>query len=225
MSFWKQSSLRLFAAVLLVSVAVSGCTIATTRPLDPTTGKPIIGDEGQQFNATNLVAGMWNSQVIPTLQQSATPINTVLDALRRNQNTASEQYGHRPGAEQPYSFMVTGTGTVIEVNTNSRAGLATVDTTDDGQADLTLAIGPVIRGTALRDSLPFISFNQFTNQMDYAAVSNQMSATVNSTVLAPLGDVHDLQGKTVTFYGAFTLGSDLYASSIVVTPAILTVTG
>lgn len=213
----------LLSCTLLISLIAAGCTIATIRPLDPTTGKAIIGNEDQQFNAANLAAGMWDSQVIPALQESATPAAALLDALRQNVNTAAEQYGHRPGAEQPYSFMITGTGTITEVNTTSRAGLASVDITGDGQPDLTLAIGPVIRGTALRDAMPFISFNQFTNQMDYASVSNQLNALVNSSVLTPLGDVQALQGKTVTFYGAFTLGTDITASGIVVTPAILTV--
>ena len=224
MIFRKQRLFKGIVAVLLASTVFTGCTIATTRPLDPTTGKAIIGNEDQQFNAANLVAEMWDSQVISTLQESATPIDTLLAELRQNTSSAAQKYGHRPGSEQPYSFMVTGSGEVLDVNTQSRAGIATVDTTGDGQADVTLAIGPVIRGTALRDAMPFISFNQFTNQMDYAAVSNQLNALVNSTVLTPMGDVHNLQGKTVTFYGAFTIGSDLNTGSVVVTPAILTVT-
>ncbi|MBI1259511.1 MAG: DUF2291 family protein [Chloroflexi bacterium] len=204
---------------------MSSCTIATIRPLDPTTGKAVIGDESQQFNAANLAGELWDSQVIPALEQSATPSDELLNALRENATAASEKYGHRPGTNQPYSFMITGTGTVIEVNTTSRAGVATVDTTNDGQADLTLAIGPVIRGTALRDAMPFIDFNQFTNQMDYAAVSNQLNALVNQNVLTPLGDIHTLQGKTIQFSGTFTAGTKFDASSVVVTPVILTVTG
>lgn len=207
----------------LVAILASGCTLATVRPLDPTTGKPIIGNESEQFNATNLAGELWDSQLIPTIQGSASPIATVLDSLKQNTTTASEKYGHRPGAEQPYSFMVTGSGKVLTVNTESRAGLAQVDINDDGQVDVTLAVGPVIRGTALRDASPFIDFNQFTNQMEYAAVSNQLNALVNSNVLTPLGDLHGLEGKTVTFYGAFTLGSDIDAANVIITPAILTV--
>ncbi len=209
--------------VLLIGLLASGCTLATTRPLDPTTGKAIIGNESQQFNASNLAGAMWDSQMIPTLQKSATAIDTVLAALRQNAATASEKYGHRPGKEQPYSFMVTGSGKVLTVNTESRAGLAQVDLNADGKADATLALGPVIRGTALRDAAPFIDFNQFTNQMEYAAVSNELNALVNSKVLTPLGDLHSLEGKTVTFFGAFTIGTTLDADKVIVTPAILTV--
>ncbi len=212
-----------FSSLLLFGLFVTGCTFATVRPLDPTTGKAIIGDEDQKFNAVNLAAQMWETQVFPALEQGATPIDPLLTALRADAKAASEKYGRRPGAEQPYSFMVTGQGKVLTVNTDSRAGIATVDTTSDGQADLTLAIGPVIRGTALRDALPFINFNQFTNQMDYAAVSNQLNALINEKVLTPLGDVHGLEGKTVSFSGAFTLGTDLTASNVMVSPALLKV--
>jgi predicted lipoprotein len=208
--------------VLLIMLAVSGCTIATIRPLDPVTGKAIIGDEDQRFNAANYVAEIWDAQVVPLLQQNATDINTVLDALRQDQAAASEQYGRRTDTRQPYSFVVSGSGTVTSVNTESRAGLAQVDTNGDGEADVSLAIGPVIRGTALRDGMPFITFNQFTNQMEYAAVSNEINALVNQRILTPLGDPQVLEGKQVTFAGAFLLAN---VDEIIVTPGILTVSG
>jgi predicted lipoprotein len=223
MNYLRQLRFRQSILVLVIGLIVSGCTLATVRPIDPTTGKAIIGNEDQAFNAANLVGQMWDSQMLPTLQKDAAPIAAVLDALRQNTTTASEKYGHRPGNEQPYSFMVTGSGKVLTVNTESRAGIASVDLDNDGKADVTLAVGPVIRGTALRDAAPFIAFNQFTNQMEYAAVSNELNAMVNSKVLGPLGDLHTLEGKTVTFFGAFTIGTTLDADKVIITPAILTV--
>jgi len=208
-------------ALCLTLWVTAGCTIATIRPLDPVTGKAIIGNEDQQFNAARLVAGFWDTQVVPALQENAQDFDTVAAALKANKDAASETYGRREG-QQPYSFMVTGTGTVLEVNTESRAGLALVDTNDDGTADVKLAIGPVIRGTALRDSMPFIQFNQFTNQMEYASVSNELHLLLTEKVLTPLGDLTALAGKNVTFYGAFTLGN---LDEFIVAPGILTVNG
>ena len=108
------------------------------------------------------------------------------------------------------------------MNTESRAGLALVDTDDDGTADVSLAIGPVIRGTAMRDGMPFISFNQFTNQMEFAAVSNEMNTLINLQVITPLGAVTALAGKSVSFAGAFTFST---LDDIVITPGRLTVSG
>ena len=207
--------------LVLCSVLLSGCTLATIRPLDPVTGKAIIGNEDQQFNAANYVAQLWDEQVIPVLHEQANDIMTVLAALRADETGAAEQYGRHEG-RQPYSFMVTGSGTITEVNLESRAGLAPVDANGDGTADYALAIGPVIRGTALRDSLPFIQFNQFTNQMEYASVSNEMHALINTQILTPIGDLTSLNGKSVTFYGAFTLAE---LDEIIVTPAELTISG
>ncbi len=201
-------------------LVVSGCTLATIRPLDPETGKAIIGNEDQRFNAANYVSEIWDAQVLPYLEQNANDVNTVLDALRQNRDAASEQYGERADARQPYAFVVAGSGTITSVNTESRAGVALVDTTGDGEADVSLAIGPVIRGTALRDGMPFITFNQFTNQMEYAAVSNEFNALVNQRILTPLGDVQALAGKQVTFAGAFLLAN---LDEIIITPGILTV--
>jgi predicted lipoprotein len=207
--------------IILLSLSLSGCTLATIRPLDTVTGKPIIGNEDEQFNAATYVQDMWDTQVLPVFQNNTTDVNTVLSALRENKNAASEKYGHHDG-QQPYSFVVSGTGVVKSVNTESRAGLALIDTTGDGTPDLSLAIGPVIRGTAIRDSMPFISFNQFTNQIQYASVSNEMNALVSTRVIAPLGDVKALEGKNITFAGSFTLAE---LDQIVVTPAVLTVGG
>ena len=213
--------LTLLLAGLIVALMLgTGCTLATTRPLDPTTGKAIIGNEAQQFNAANYVASIWESQVIPVLD-AAPDLNTVLTALKANATAASETYGRKVG-QQPYTFVVAGRGVIISVNTESRAGLALVDTNDDGAADISLAVGPVIRGTAMRDGMPFISFNQFTNQMEFAAVSNEMNTLINQQIIIPLGDVTALAGKSVSFAGAFTFST---LDDIVVTPGRLTVNG
>ena len=210
----------LLAGLLGALVLGTGCTIMTTRPLDPTTGKAIIGNEAQQFNAANYVASIWESQVISVLD-AAPDLNTVLTALKANATAASETYGRKVG-QQPYTFVVSGSGTVTSVNTELRAGLALVDTDDDGTADVSLAIGPVIRGTAMRDGMPFISFNQFTNQMEFAAVSNEMNTLINLQVITPLGPVTALAGKSVSFAGAFTFST---LDDIVITPGRLTVNG
>jgi predicted lipoprotein len=211
---------RLLLLFVLTAALVysAGCTLATTRPLDPTTGKAIIGNESQQFNAANYVASIWDTQVIPALD-AAPDFNMVLTALKANTTSASETYGRKVG-QQPYTFVVAGSGVIISVNTESRAGLALVDTNYDGTADVSLAVGPVIRGTAMRDGMSFISFNQFTNQMEFASVSNEMNALINQQVIAPLGDLAALVGKDVSFAGAFTFST---LDDIVIAPGRLTV--
>ncbi len=71
----------------------------------------------------------------------------------------------------PWNFPVAITGTIVEANTKSRAATADIDTDGDGKADATLQLGPVIKGTSIRDVLPFVSFTSYSNQIDYADVA------------------------------------------------------
>ncbi len=86
--------LTLFSLLFAVWVS-AGCTIATIRPLDPVTGKAIIGDEDQQFNAARYVTGFWDTEMTTALQENANDFDTVVTALRENQARASEEYGRR----------------------------------------------------------------------------------------------------------------------------------
>ena len=55
--------------------------------------------------------------------------------------------------------------------TRSRARQRSTSTsTATARPTLRVQIGPAIRGTALRDTLDFVDFNDFTNQIDFAAV-------------------------------------------------------
>ena len=65
---------------------------------------------------------------------------------------------------------------------------------------MTLQIGPVVRGTALRDATGHVSFNQFTNQLEYADVSKEMNSRA---IKAAVGSVDPalfpVPDKTITF--------------------------
>ncbi len=60
------------------------------------------------------------------------------------------------------------TGKVLAVTGGERARAMTIDTDGDGSADAILQLGPVVRGTALRDALGTRTFNDFDSQIDYA---------------------------------------------------------
>ncbi len=91
-----------------------------------------------------------------------------------------------------------GRGVVREVNTESRSGRLVV-ALEDG-AEVSILIGPVILGTALRDALG-VEFSEFTNQLDYAAVANALNDRVVQEVVAGV-QLEGLVGKSVSFTGA-----------------------
>ena len=67
-----------------------------------------------------------------------------------------------------------------------------------------MQIGPVIRGTAIRDSLDFVNFNEFTNQIDFAQFGKAFNTYANDKSAEGLPR-SSLVGKSVAAQGAFPL--------------------
>jgi predicted lipoprotein len=132
-------------------------------------------------------------------------IGTVLKALEQNSDAAQKQYAVQ-SSDGLYNFMVKGTGKVIAANTASRNGTLSIELPASAglkkQPTILVQVGPVMLGTAIRDSVGFINYNQFTNQVQYAQVADALNAHAAADLKGL--DAAKLQGKTVTFYGAFT---------------------
>jgi predicted lipoprotein len=207
---------------LLCAVALAACDIATVRKLDPATGKAIVEEERQSFDARTFVAKSWDARVLPTVRERAVPLAVLRRELAGDSTAAIARYGSRTGAGSGRaSFLVSGTARVLGVDTTSRSGVARLDLEPyDGAPDAELQIGPVIRGTALRDALPFIHFDDFTNQMEYASVSRVLHERIVDSVLARV-DRASLTGQVIQFYGAYAQA----AGTPLVTPVILRVGG
>ncbi|MBV9231458.1 MAG: DUF2291 domain-containing protein, partial [Chloroflexi bacterium] len=163
---------------------------------------------------------IWASKVVPTVLNKSVDIGTVLTALGRDSGSAQKQYATQ-SSDGLYNFMVKGQGKIIAVNTSSRNGTLRVQLPAyNGQSTILLQIGPVMLGTALRDSVGFISFNQFTNQVQYAQVADALNAHAVQNLQGT--DFATLRGKMITFYGAFTF-VDL--QQITITPVKITPEG
>ena len=171
------------------------------------------------FDPKTYVDGIWASRVVPTVQQNAVDVTTVAAAIAKDPEAAGEQYGKRSGTGSPYAFMVKGTGTVTGIDTDAPTGPLTVEVPGTGGAKavtLSIATGPVIAGTALRDAVGIV-FGDFTNQIDYANVANEINSRAKTDVIAKV-PVKELKGKKVTFAGAF---SSLAPGSILLVPTEL----
>jgi predicted lipoprotein len=191
---------------LLGAIALAACDVATVRKLDPVTGKAIIEEERRAFDARTWVAANWSARVVPTAEKDAIPLGVLRKALSEDHAAATQRYRSGAGAGRP-SFLVTGSARVLAVDTTSRSGVARLDLQPfDGSPDAELQIGPVFRGTALRDALPFIRFDDFTNQLEYASVSRVLHQRVADSVLARI-DRARLAGRVIRFHGAYTEGS------------------
>ncbi|MEZ4629461.1 MAG: DUF2291 domain-containing protein [Deinococcales bacterium] len=208
--------LRPLIAVLILSVLLSACKLATIRPLDPKTGKAIISTEDVAFNAERYVAERWEDPLMRTMIENAVELPDLLKALTEDSAAASERYGNQQG-NSPYSFMVKGEGKVLELDTTSRAGLLKLDLAPfDGQADISLAVGLGDQRYGFkRCHTPLFKFNDFTNQLEFADVSKALHARVMSQVLESF-EAEASVGKLLSFLGVSTL-----TEPIVITPVQL----
>ncbi len=180
-------------------------------------------NDPNNFDAKAYVATMWDSKAVPYFDEHAFPVAQVLTLLAKDKDAAGAKYGHRAGGEgSPWTFAVRGTGIVKSVDAASHHGEMVVQLRAPGPLQrATLQIGPVIFGTAVRDSLPFIKFGDFENQIQYAEVSralNDRAAELAHTGLTPLPK----PGSVIDFVGAMidpSMTGDTTITALRVRPA------
>lgn len=202
-----RKSVFLPVAALAVMASVSGCKILPT----PTEEDKAAAAAAGAFNPDKIVEEMWVPRVLPYLEQKAGLFAEVAQLAASDAAAAGERYGNpRKQASSPWTYIARVQGTVVASNTQSRAATIDVDVDGDGKADLRAQIGPAIRGTALRDSLDFVDFNSFKNQIDFAQFGKSFNTYANANVLSKLPR-EGLDGQAITLLGAYVpgAGSDL----------------
>ena len=207
-------------AMVLGLVACSHVAGVYTYEKKGATGQGVAAfDADQRGDARSYVDGIWSSKVLPAVKTKAVDIRTLLAAIKADPAAAGKRYGRQSGTGSPFAYLTTGSGTVVKVDTTEPTGPVTVRVGTARAQRVTIATGPVLPGTALRDAVGFIDFGQFANQIQYADVATEMNRRVKVDVLAKL-DRASLTGKHITFSGAFSL---LSPSSIFIVPTSLTV--
>jgi predicted lipoprotein len=211
---------RRAAAFLLTAALAAGCSRVPGVYVYEKDGQAAAG-ASKATDPKTYVAENWAAKIVPTVHDKAVDVTTVAAAIEKDPDAAGKQYGHQSGTGSPYAYMVKGTGTVTGIDTSVPTGPMTVEVPQAGAKPLklTVATGPVIAGTAIRDAVGFISFGDFTNQIDYADVANKINDRVKTDVIAKT-DLAGVKGKKVDFYGAF---SALSPGTIFLVPTELTV--
>jgi predicted lipoprotein len=194
-----RASVYVSPILLIIFIFItSGCTFATVRSIDEDK------ESKRGFVANQYIDEIWDGQFSETIHAQAIEFSALMALLDADENAAIAAHGHRSGTGA-YSFITSGQARVLEVNTESRIGMMTLDIAPfDGQVDASMAIGPVIRGrdTSLRDAVGFIQYNNFTNQTEFAQISDALKDRVLNTVINEI-DLSTIVGKTINFYGTF----------------------
>ena len=154
------------------------------------------------------------------MNENAVDLKELLEGSNGDLTAMADEYGkYSMGDSGELSYVVKGTGTVGEVNTQSQAGYMTVKLDGyNGTESVKIQIGPVYKGSAIRDSLSFIKFGDYKNQEQWAAVSQSINEVVAKDVVEP-AKPDSLQGKTISFVGAFTVSAG--SSDVLITPVVL----
>ncbi len=205
---------RIYTSLLcaVLALGVSSCTIVENAPPDQ---QAIPADaSGDDARTAIRIEETFDSKLLPFIRDNALPIRDLRTALEGGLVPAGEKHGHVGSGEgAAWNFPVTASGKVIEANLKSRARTMQVDTDGDGSADVTVQLGPVIKGSSLRDAAPFYVYDDFRDQIEFAKLSRAINSKIADMIVVPEGE---LVGMTTSFVGTLALKSTTEA--FVVTP-------
>jgi predicted lipoprotein len=191
----------------------------------------------EAFDAVTFVAGIFDSQVVPTVQENAVDLAAILNQFDVNEQGIAQKDELVPIAEEngvitvgdAHVYMVKGQGVVTAVDTESRVKSMTVQLDGyDGPIAVKLYTGPRIPSdeTSVRDAVGFLNFGDFRSQTEYGKVASELNKLIVNQVLGGV-DVATLEGKTIAFTGAFGIRTfnliDINLSQVTIAPVTLQV--
>lgn len=180
------------AAVVLAMIAtLTACDVVK---LDAD-NKPILPQSTDVNTLANMTPAQIAEQIWPTqiMSQAKT-------SARDWQQLQTAQLALQQGQKLTGFFRLN--GVVSKVDRSHRAGAMIVDV---HQHPVTVQIGPIVRGNALRDSAKGVSFDAFKNQVQFA----RLSKALNKKALGGLPKLDsEWQGQPVTMIVAATVTRD-----------------
>jgi len=210
-----RQSLKFFV-VLVAIIALSACKIVIE---DGSTGKTDAGVSGDNDRIAALIDKTFDAQLFPEIKTKAQDFETFRKAIAADIDKAGQRFGHRgAGQGAAWNFSIKGTGTIVDGKLDSRARTFSVDMDDDANADLLIQLGPVVKGTALRDFASFYNFNDFRDQIEFAKLGRALNDRATASIEV---DGSGYIGNQIEFVGVLTLSSS--TTRILVTPITLQV--
>lgn len=199
-------SKRIALAVAVVMV-LSGCRIVSEKQL-AALQSPVNPHLAQ-------AATLYHEQIVPQVVKSALPLASLMAQIEQAKDFdgACQQLGYRAQPEFPCHFSVLVSGEITAINTQSRSGRLTLKLPEGSINSVDVQIGPVYRGTVLRDSYRGLGYSDFNDQTlfgDFAKAINQAS-------IAELAGFTPKVGEKITLYGVFT-SWQLPAEPLLITP-------
>ncbi len=210
----RKKGLLAFLLCLLMTLTMSGCVkVVEIGHEDELTGN-------KKFNAAEDVERIWTSQAIPELTEKALDIVPLLNESNGDFKKIADKGHYSMGTSGELSFVVKGEGVVTEVNQEKKAGFMVVKPAGyDGQITVKLQIGSVYKGSAVRDNLSFIKYEDYTNQVEWASLSQSIHNVIDTDLIKKL-DLTSIVGKNIDFIGCFSVDKK---TEVLITPISINV--
>ncbi|MCW1830886.1 DUF2291 domain-containing protein [Pantoea ananatis] len=143
------------------------------------------------------IGQLWQQKLVPQIVAQAKPLGELTQRLQseKDLDSACRALGYRAQSENPCIFSVSVSGEVTALDTTSRNGKMKVKTASGDT--VTIQVGPIIRGTALRDAYKGASYQDFNDQVmfsDFGKAINQQAVTMIHNAAVKPGDRVDVVG-------------------------------
>ncbi|MFS2223771.1 DUF2291 family protein [Pantoea sp. B65] len=175
--------------LMIAVLTLAGCRIVSRQQLAELKSPPNakMADVHQVFQ----------QKIVPQLASEAKPLDELMKNLTaaKDFDSACAKFGYRAQAENPCVFAVLVQGAVEDVNTGSRSGKMTIK--DVSGVSAVVQIGPIIRGTALRDAYQGASYQDFNDQVlfgDYGRAINNQASDQMKALQPKVGDKLEVVG-------------------------------
>lgn len=202
----------------VAAIGLSGCKLVKNTPEDE---KAVAADaSGDDARTEQRISDTFESRLLPFVREKALDLAAFRSLLSQGLDKTGEAHGNRgSGQGAAWNFALTGTGRIVSAKLDTRARVADLDIDGDGAADVTIQLGPVIRGNALRDIAPFYNFDDFRDQIEFAKLGRALNDQISGSITLP---DEELIGRTMTFTGVVPLKSS--DETLLITPISVDVT-
>jgi predicted lipoprotein len=218
-------------ALVLIILIVSVCRVTIIPDEVPQT---VVNESGEVVVVEKLTVAQqycednWDSKMVPTLEEKAQPVETVIESLKADINAAGEKFGTRANETSAWNFSVKGPAKVIGIETPEKATKTRLllDVAPyDGEADCKLQVSTVLKTNAVRDAVGFLRLDDFKDQVEFAELTKSFNAKIQDTVISKIEDVTALEGKEIDFIGAAAVTKLEDPDDMLIIPVKLSVVG
>ena len=205
----KVNKILFISMILLFCIFQTSCVkVVKTGEEDKLTGKVT-------FDANTNVSELWDTDLLPELLNRAVDLSDLVDNAKGDFANVSDMGLYTMGDTGDLNFTVKDEATVIENHSDKKAGYLTlsVDSVPSDQV-IQLQVGTLFKGTAIRDNLTSVSFDDYQNQIEWGGVSHSLNDKVLDTVIDDK-ILNLTEGSKINFTGCFTVSK---TGDIVITP-------